>query len=327
MLRVAAMTGARAANARAVGTGLATLVRSRAASLAGLTPASHAVFSLSEYRLLARCFATPASAAPAGTDGKKKGKASAAKAAPAGGAVTAARPVKEIPKQLSGSLRLPKTEYPSRVDGPPALHEARFRETHSSVLYAWQSSPESGRALRSGKGNILAFPAAPVEGLPAAAEAGPSDPASLPLHLPHLEADGTPSFILHDGPPFANGPLHTGHFLNKTLKDVWNRYKLQRGHRLRFFPGWDCHGLPIELKALQKLQGKASSGAAAAGGAGTGALSPTEVRTLAQTFAASAALAQRKDLERWGVLGDWSRAYFTMDPEYELEQLKVSVVC
>ncbi|EEY52918.1 isoleucyl-tRNA synthetase, putative, partial [Phytophthora infestans T30-4] len=63
-----------------------------------------------------------------------------------------------------------------------------------------------------------------------------------------------PLFVLHDGPPFANGSLHMGHFLNKTLKDIINRYQLLRGRRVQYVPGWDCHGLPIEHKALTMLQ-------------------------------------------------------------------------
>ncbi|XTZ20336.1 MAG: class I tRNA ligase family protein, partial [cyanobacterium endosymbiont of Rhopalodia fuxianensis] len=61
-------------------------------------------------------------------------------------------------------------------------------------------------------------------------------------------------FILHDGPPYANGSLHMGHALNKILKDIINKYKLLRGHKVRYVPGWDCHGLPIELKVLQSMK-------------------------------------------------------------------------
>ena len=78
-------------------------------------------------------------------------------------------------------------------------------------------------------------------------------------------------FVLHDGPPYANGPLHIGHALNKILKDVINRYKMLRGHRIDYTPGWDCHGLPIELKALQqdreRGQAHAESGGNGAGSA------------------------------------------------------------
>jgi isoleucyl-tRNA synthetase len=63
-------------------------------------------------------------------------------------------------------------------------------------------------------------------------------------------------FILHDGPPFANGPPHVGHALNKTIKDIICRYKMMRGYAVNYIPGWDCHGLPIELKAISADKGK-----------------------------------------------------------------------
>jgi isoleucyl-tRNA synthetase len=62
------------------------------------------------------------------------------------------------------------------------------------------------------------------------------------------------TFILHDGPPYANGALHMGHALNKILKDIINKYKLLQGYKVRYVPGWDCHGLPIELKVLQNMK-------------------------------------------------------------------------
>ncbi|HRP70610.1 MAG TPA: class I tRNA ligase family protein, partial [Turneriella sp.] len=67
------------------------------------------------------------------------------------------------------------------------------------------------------------------------------------------KAEGAPLFLLHDGPPYANGEFHLGHGLNKVLKDIFNKYKLLRGYRVPYVPGWDCHGLPIELAAIKKL--------------------------------------------------------------------------
>ncbi|MFP3326109.1 class I tRNA ligase family protein, partial [Planococcus sp. SIMBA_160] len=64
-------------------------------------------------------------------------------------------------------------------------------------------------------------------------------------------------FVLHDGPPYANGSLHMGHALNKILKDIINKYKLLQGYKVRYVPGWDCHGLPIELKVLQNIEDRA----------------------------------------------------------------------
>ena len=121
-------------------------------------------------------------------------------------------------------------------------------------------------------------------------------------------------FILHDGPPYANGDLHAGHFLNKVLKDTMNRYQLLRGRRVRFVPGFDCHGLPIELKALKSK--------------GSGDGSPTAIRALARECASEVIETHRRDFVRWGILADWDgRAgegtYSTMSSEYEAKQLDV----
>uniref|UniRef100_A0AAV1UXY8 isoleucine--tRNA ligase n=1 Tax=Peronospora matthiolae TaxID=2874970 RepID=A0AAV1UXY8_9STRA len=124
-----------------------------------------------------------------------------------------------------------------------------------------------------------------------------------------------PLFVLHDGPPFANGSLHMGHFLNKILKDMINRYQILRGKRVSFVPGWDCHGLPIEHKALKQLQVEAT------------ALSPIQVRALSRQLARQAVQEQQKEFERWGVLADWSGAqdsvYLTMAASYEVRQYDV----
>lgn len=126
-------------------------------------------------------------------------------------------------------------------------------------------------------------------------------------------------FVLHDGPPFANGQLHMGHFLNKVLKDTINRYKLLRGFAIDYVPGWDCHGLPIEVKALGQLQQEA--------GNQLGRLSASEVRRLSRALARGAIADQQRDFQRWGVLADWSGAdgaiYETMAPEYEARQYDV----
>eukprot|EP00300_Choanocystis_sp_HF-7_P015042 c18915_g1_i2.p1 GENE.c18915_g1_i2~~c18915_g1_i2.p1 ORF type:complete len:812 (+),score=142.05 c18915_g1_i2:193-2628(+) len=119
-------------------------------------------------------------------------------------------------------------------------------------------------------------------------------------------------FVLHDGPPYANGDLHIGHLLNKTLKDMVNRYKLMLGYRVHYVPGWDCHGLPIEMKALEKIKGEDRS-----------QLSPVEIRRIASQFASAAIEAQKKDFKRWGIMADWNTCYHTMDPAYEAEELGV----
>eukprot|EP00123_Amoebidium_parasiticum_P016861 comp23613_c0_seq1/m.40171 comp23613_c0_seq1/g.40171 ORF comp23613_c0_seq1/g.40171 comp23613_c0_seq1/m.40171 type:complete len:1003 (-) comp23613_c0_seq1:513-3521(-) len=116
-------------------------------------------------------------------------------------------------------------------------------------------------------------------------------------------------FVLHDGPPFANGVPHVGHALNKVLKDMIVRYKVMRGHRVHYVPGWDCHGLPIEQKVLASVNRKA--------------LTPSDIRRRAREFAMRAIDDQRKQFMRWGILGEWGNPYITMDPKYEANQLGV----
>ncbi|KAF4318160.1 hypothetical protein BBO99_00007573 [Phytophthora kernoviae] len=116
-----------------------------------------------------------------------------------------------------------------------------------------------------------------------------------------------PLFVLHDGPPFANGSLHMGHFLNKVLKDMINRYQLLRGREVRYVPGWDCHGLPIEHKALTQLQLQATG------------LSPAQVRALSRQLARKAVKEQQKDFERGFKPVYWSPSSRTALAEAELE--------
>ena len=120
------------------------------------------------------------------------------------------------------------------------------------------------------------------------------------------------SFILHDGPPYANGSLHMGHALNKVLKDIINKYKLLRGHKTEYIPGWDCHGLPIELKVLQKIKSKERK-----------ELTPLKLRQKAKEFALEAQREQCESFKRYGVWGDWEHPYLTLKPEYEAAQIDV----
>ncbi|ERN42331.1 isoleucyl-tRNA synthetase [Rubidibacter lacunae KORDI 51-2] len=119
-------------------------------------------------------------------------------------------------------------------------------------------------------------------------------------------------FVLHDGPPYANGSLHMGHALNKILKDIINKYKLLRGHKVRYVPGWDCHGLPIELKVLQKLPAESRA-----------ALTPIKLRRKARDFALKTVDEQRAGFQRFGIWGDWEHPYLTLQPEYEAAQIEV----
>ncbi|MBW4432501.1 MAG: isoleucine--tRNA ligase [Pelatocladus maniniholoensis HA4357-MV3] len=119
-------------------------------------------------------------------------------------------------------------------------------------------------------------------------------------------------FILHDGPPYANGSLHIGHALNKILKDIINRYQLLRGRKVRYVPGWDCHGLPIELKVLQNMKAAERQN-----------LTPLQLRRKAKEFALNAVNEQRNSFKRYGVWGDWEHPYLTLTPEYEAAQIGV----
>ncbi|MGA9378827.1 MAG: isoleucine--tRNA ligase [Phormidium sp.] len=119
-------------------------------------------------------------------------------------------------------------------------------------------------------------------------------------------------FVLHDGPPYANGSLHIGHALNKILKDIINRYQLLKGRKVRYVPGWDCHGLPIELKVLQQMKPEERKN-----------LTPLELRQKAQDFALKTVDEQRRSFMRYGVWGDWENPYLTLKPEYEAAQIGV----
>ncbi|WP_089129419.1 isoleucine--tRNA ligase [Tolypothrix sp. NIES-4075] len=119
-------------------------------------------------------------------------------------------------------------------------------------------------------------------------------------------------FILHDGPPYANGSLHIGHALNKILKDIINRYQLLRGRKVRYVPGWDCHGLPIELKVLQNMKSAERQN-----------LTDLQLRQKAKEFALAAVDDQRNNFKRYGVWGDWDHPYLTLNPEYEAAQIGV----
>jgi len=118
--------------------------------------------------------------------------------------------------------------------------------------------------------------------------------------------EGADLFVLHDGPPFANGDVHMGTALNKILKDLVVKSKTMAGFRAPYVPGWDCHGLPIEFKVVKETRG----------------LSPLEVRKRSEQFARKFVDIQRGQFKRLGVLGDWERPYLTLDPAYEAEILR-----
>jgi isoleucyl-tRNA synthetase len=119
---------------------------------------------------------------------------------------------------------------------------------------------------------------------------------------------GAPLFVLHDGPPYANGKLHIGHAVNKILKDMVVKSKQLAGFDARYVPGWDCHGLPIE-NAIEKLFGRK--------------LSRSEVQAKSRTFAGEQIAQQMQDFKRLGVLGDWEHPYRTMDFGNEAGEIRV----
>lgn len=121
------------------------------------------------------------------------------------------------------------------------------------------------------------------------------------------KAQGAPAFILHDGPPFANGDVHMGTALNKVLKDFIVKSKTMAGYYAPFVPGWDCHGLPIEAKVVKETQG----------------LEPAEIRRRCAEFALGYIDQQRMSFRRLGVFGDWFHPYITMEPGYEASILRV----
>jgi isoleucyl-tRNA synthetase len=137
---------------------------------------------------------------------------------------------------------------------------------------------------------------------------------------------------LHDGPPYANGVVHVGHALNKVLKDLMLRSELSRGKRVQYRPGWDCHGLPIELKALQqpKTPGKQAKSSkdspaqeAKAAAHASSKMSASEIRTAARKLASETVEVQKKSFREWGVMGEWDEPYTTMSADFETRQLGV----
>ncbi len=119
-------------------------------------------------------------------------------------------------------------------------------------------------------------------------------------------------FTLHDGPPYANGALHMGHALNKVLKDIINKYKILKGYKVHFVPGWDCHGLPIELKVLQNLKSEERKN-----------LDTIGLREKATNYANVQINKQKEGFKRWGIWGDWDDPYLTLKKDYEAAQISV----
>ncbi len=123
-----------------------------------------------------------------------------------------------------------------------------------------------------------------------------------------IECQGRPSYVLHDGPPYANGDIHIGHAVNKILKDMILKSKTLAGYNASYVPGWDCHGMPIEIK-IEKKYGKN--------------LSVKEIQKLSREYAEKQVFKQKKDFIRLGVIGDWDNPYLTMNYQNEAEEIRL----
>ncbi|XP_017015792.2 isoleucine--tRNA ligase, mitochondrial [Drosophila takahashii] len=124
-----------------------------------------------------------------------------------------------------------------------------------------------------------------------------------------LAGKGQPTFVLHDGPPYANGQLHMGHAVNKILKDITLRQRVAHGQQVNYIPGWDCHGLPIELKATSSAPNQ----------------NALEIRQKSRSFALEAIKSQKEEFSNWGILANWQKdnIYMTFQPEFIANQLQM----
>ncbi len=151
----------------------------------------------------------------------------------------------------------------------------------------------------------------PTTRFPMKADLAQQEPAQLArweaagLYRAIRDRGGDERFILHDGPPYANGHIHIGHALNKILKDIIVKFQTMTGHNAPYVPGWDCHGLPIEHQVLKDLGPKKQG------------MSKIEIRKRCREYAEKFVAIQREEFKRLGVLGDWDHPYLTMTPAYE----------
>lgn len=181
-------------------------------------------------------------------------------------------------KNYSSTLNLPKTLFSPKVPSGDKLHN--FLTTTTSLLYDWQLKQPVNAYLGANP-----------------------NPNPNPNSNPQKQL--TSRFILHDGPPYANGDLHLGHALNKVLKDIINRYHLlYKDQQIHYTPGWDCHGLPIELKVTRPGQ------------------DPVSIRQKSRELANSMIDKQQLQFEQFGIMSNWQK-YKTMDHSFEINQLKI----
>jgi isoleucyl-tRNA synthetase len=250
-------------------------------------------------------------------------------------------------KRPSFNVNLPQTEFPQRANA--AVREIQLQDKLTCELYDWQQnrSPTVCIEQRDMKEYLIFLLFLPFLYVCITLDisyflcssssflvAGCSVPSSPPPLLTFLSLLQIGDFTLHDGPPYANGRLHMGHALNKVLKDIINRYKMLRGFRVHYKPGWDCHGLPIEMKVLETMTNRMTENIPEKQANNTreshvstddvrASMSVPELRAHARSFAEEAIIDQRESFLRWGVMGEWNHPYVTMQPKYEAEQIRV----
>ncbi|KAJ1799096.1 isoleucine-tRNA ligase [Coemansia sp. RSA 2399] len=188
------------------------------------------------------------------------------------------------------------------------------RQLHTQASLANTSSAQKPKGQPSPYSHTLKLPKTefPLRANAARREKQFRERCTDLLYEWQLKNNKGPQFVLHDGPPYANGDLHIGHFMNKVLKDIINRYQVLQGKRVLYIPGFDGHGLPIEQKALESLKGRDRD-----------LLDPMKIRHLARDFALRAVAKQTTSFREYAVMGDWTNRYLTLDPAYEANQLEV----
>ncbi|HEY5233339.1 MAG TPA: isoleucine--tRNA ligase, partial [Verrucomicrobiae bacterium] len=137
------------------------------------------------------------------------------------------------------------------------------------------------------------------------------------------EKENAPKFVLHDGPPFANGDVHIGTALNKILKDIIIKYKTLRGFSAPYVPGWDCHGLPIEFKVSQELRKGSATVLVAGADVSSATFDSVTIRKACDAYARKYIELQREQFKRLGIFGDWENPYLTLNKEYEADELRL----
>ena len=159
----------------------------------------------------------------------------------------------------------------------------------------------------------------PKTGFPMRAGLASSEPRRLAkweendvYELARSQNEGHETFVLHDGPPYANGPIHLGHALNKIIKDFINRYQIMQGRQIAYVPGWDCHGQPIEHKVEEHLGTKKFN-----------ETDPYDIRQLCRRFAVENIDLQKAGFRRLGVLGDWAHPYLTLSNTHDAADIEV----